>query len=143
MHEVIIHDEFKSYPKTVVALRQEEALEEGKKIKNILTINDLMPKITNANQTKIVQPPLKGKRPSTQAQTPQDQYLTGEEVWLFILEKTGVKRGELNKNLLTRIEGVMQSSLRAYDSIQASEVLLMINTIKKEMNFVKEETNAN
>ncbi len=42
-HEVIIHDQFKSYPKTDAMLRQEEAVKEGQKIKKILTISDLMP----------------------------------------------------------------------------------------------------
>ena len=143
VHKVIIHEKFKSYPKTKVTLQQEEATEEGKKIKKVLTLNDLMPKVTDINQTKIIQPPLKGKRPATQAITPQDKYQTNEEVWMFIVENTGFKRGRLTPDLVTRIEGVIQSSIRAYGYIQATEVLLIINTIRKEMNFAKEETNAN
>ena len=135
VHEATIFGEFKSYAKTEATIRQEEAIQEGSKLKKILTIKDMMPidQDNQLKQTNIIQAPLLGKRPKTKSLTPQDTYQTAEEVWLFILENTGFKRGALPVDFIKNIDQIIQSSLKTFGYIQGNSVLLIINTIKKEI----------
>ena len=145
VHEAIIHKEFKSYPQTEAELRQEQAIQEGKKLKKTLTLTDLMPQPTKeTHQTqdkpKIVHTPIKGKRPKTsKAILPTDNYQTAEEVWLFVLENTGYRRGELPQDFIENIDRIIHSSIEAFGHVNQNSVLLIVNTINKEIKQITGE----
>ena len=138
-HEAVIFDQYKSYPKSTTQLRQEEAIAEGKKLKNMITFPDLIPKDDRSNQNKIIQVPLKGRRPKTKSLTPQDTYQTAEEVWLFILENTGFKRAELPETFIQAIDHLIEASLEFNKKVTAKDVLLITNKIREEITKPMEE----
>lgn len=120
----VIGDTYQGLKQTDADRLRAEAIREGKRIQNAITITDITPAAANISTL-----PVRGRSFNGQSPIPAASYKDVESAWLYLSHATGITRAELSEEARQTFDRALGSTLDALGEIDQSLILKLQNAL--------------
>ena len=129
----VIGESYHAFKLTDADHLRTEAIREGKRIRNAITIDDLTPQESNLRTL-----PARGRAFNGNSPIPAESYKDVESAWLYLTHATGVTRGELSDSARKTFDNALETTLKALGEIDQNFIIKLQNSL---LEIVKSQHN--
>ena len=119
-------------PVSEMRARQAEAVLEGKRLRQIVTPQELTPPATNIAHIT----PKTGEKLEKTGRVPLESYDNAEMAWMYVAYETGIAPADLPEEIRSAVDDVFDSHIRLHGHIDRQILLSITSKVKKEARDV-------